>query len=71
MALHIPSIALGFVGAYVFSFWVMAVLLFINQRRTKKDRDKQLDQLLADVAIQCIGRSSAVPVPYYRRHRHE
>ena len=60
MALHIPSIALGFLGAYALSCVVILVLALVDdwkwERRERKARDEALDQLLADVAIRCIER---------------
>ena len=55
---HMPSFALGFIAAYALSIAFFAVLVGVtcalSWRKEQKERDRALDELIADVAIRCI-----------------
>ena len=54
--MHLPSVLFGIALAYAPGILVI-VMCAVGYRRVKeKARDKRVDQLLADVAIQCIER---------------
>ena len=63
MTLHLPSILLGVLLTYAFSVVLVGVLVFVNNRvRARKERDRALDKLLADVAIKCVETPADVRV---------
>ena len=48
------SFALGIVAAYAFSALAFVALCVAESRQAKKERDRELDRLIADVAVRCI-----------------
>ena len=54
MTLDPLSVAVGIVATHAFSAMLFGVLVFVDQRRARKERDRALDKLLADVAIKCV-----------------
>ncbi|KKN39158.1 hypothetical protein LCGC14_0746280 [marine sediment metagenome] len=56
MTLDPFSLALGFVAAYVISTVMFIVLCVMDLRQAKKERDRELDRLLAEVGVACIER---------------
>jgi len=60
MTLDPFSLALGFVAAYVTSTVMFIVLCIAESRQAKKERERELDRLLAEVGIACIERPTNV-----------
>ena len=60
MTIHLPSLFLGLVIPYVIPVLLISMIVMIGRRRAKKERDRELDRLLAEVAIACIERPSDV-----------
>lgn len=60
MTIHIPSLILGSLLTYALSAVLLILMCAVDLRREKKVRDRELDRLLAEVAIACIERPSDV-----------
>ena len=60
MTLDPFSLALGFVSAYVISALLLVALCVVESRQAKKERDRELDRLLAEVGVACIERPTNV-----------
>ena len=57
MTLDPVSVAVGVLATYAFSAVLGGVLCFAELRQAKrKERDEAVDQLIARVALRCIGR---------------
>ena len=54
MALDPVSVALGFVGAYVFCVVAFIAMCVNDERTARKERERELDRLLTEVAIRCL-----------------
>ena len=54
MALDPVSVALGVVATYAFSGLLLAATCVAESRQAKKERNRDVDELLADVAVRCI-----------------
>ena len=54
MTLDPVSVAVGILAAYAFSGALLAVMCVAESRQAKKERDRDVDELLADVALRCI-----------------
>ena len=58
MTLDPVSVAVGVLATFTFSSLVVAVLCIPNARRLRKqpvlDQEREVDKLLADVAIRCM-----------------
>lgn len=60
--LHLPSLVLGFLSVFTASGIFVGVMCAIGLRRAVKERERALDQVLAEVAIRCIERPTNVKV---------
>ena len=60
MTVDPASFALGIVATYAFSTALVVVLCVLESRQAKKQRDRDLDNLLADVGVACIERPTNV-----------
>ena len=63
MSLDPVSVALGFVAAYVLSgvaFVALCMAELRQEKKAKKERDRALDRLIAEVGIACIERPTNV-----------
>ena len=54
MTLDPVSVAVGVIATYAFSALLFVVMCVMESRQTKKERDRALDEVIADVAIRCI-----------------
>lgn len=64
MTLHLPSILIGFGLAYWISGVVLSIMYALDRRQARQatlaKTGRDVDQLLADVAVQCIERPTDV-----------
>lgn len=60
MTIHIPSLVLGCVLSYVLAAVLLILICAFAWRQEKKERERALDQLLAEVGIACIERPTDV-----------
>ncbi|KKM67457.1 hypothetical protein LCGC14_1470910 [marine sediment metagenome] len=56
MTLDPVSVAVGVVATYAFSALLLVALCVVESRQAKKERERELDRLLAEVGIACIER---------------
>ncbi|KKL51552.1 hypothetical protein LCGC14_2294370 [marine sediment metagenome] len=56
MTLDPVSVAVGVVATYAFSALLLVALCVVESRQAKKERDRELDRLLANVGVACIER---------------
>lgn len=56
MTLDPVSIAVGIVAAYGFSAVLLVGLCVAESRQAKKERERELDKVIAGVAVRCIER---------------
>ncbi|KKM99353.1 hypothetical protein LCGC14_1148790 [marine sediment metagenome] len=62
MTLDPVSVAVGIVGTYAFSALLFVALCVVESRQAKKERERALDQVLAEVGIACIERPTDMRV---------
>lgn len=60
MTIHIQSLILGCVLSYVLAAVLLILICAFEWRREKKERQRALDQLLAEVGIACLERPTDV-----------
>ncbi len=56
MTLDPVSVAVGIVATYAVSLLLLLALRIAESRQAKKELDRELDRLLAEVGIACIER---------------
>ena len=62
MALDPVSVAVGIVAAYGFGAVLFVGLCVAESRQAKKERERELDRLLAQVGVACIEQPMNVRV---------